>query len=486
MKCESYVLEGGTLVLPDRVLEGGCVTVVDGRIESIAPRSREEPRDCEEPRVDEKPKPRAASDAAGAPPPGLPRLDARGAIITPGFMEMHIHGAGGIGFDAVSGGTDILAIRDFLLARGVTAFVPTLLCDERALIALVDAIDESGLPERVIPGIYVEGPFVNPKRRGGIPESLIRPVDPDYLRRILRLTRGKIRIMTVAPELPGIESVYAILQEAGVMISLGHSDCDPAVSPLPAGIFSITHLFNAMSGISHRQAGLANLAFSDSRPFVELNADSIHVNRECMRLVAAGIGPGRLVLTSDAVVAAGLPFGTYRYFGHSVVSGARGVRYGTTDTLMGSNSLGPQILRSWLAATDAPLADSVLALTATPSRLLGMSGVRGRLAEGMMADLVIWDKGFATPAPSSRVILGKRGLKYENRDGTSAKREAGSGSRPYRPQSRYSQDPPERLQDEGNLRPQGECLWPRLRRRSRRTPGPRRGHACRGFPRRSP
>ncbi len=374
-KGRSYVIEGGSLVLPDRVVEGGRLVVLDGRIlwagEAGAP---------DEPKTG-----------------SLPRIDAAGAIVTPGFMEMHIHGAGGIGFDAVCGGSDILAVRDFLYARGVTAFVPTLLCEERALSALVDAIDESGLPGSVLPGIYIEGPFVNPKRRGGIPENLIRPVDAGYLRQILSITRGKLRIMTVAPELPGVKDIYPILEEAGVRISLGHSDCDPSTCSLPPGDYSITHLFNAMSGISHKDAGLANLAFSETRSTVELNADSIHVNRECMRLVAAGIDPERLVLTSDAVVAAGLPFGTYQYFGHTVVSAAKGVRYEKTDTLMGSNKLGPQILRSWLDATGAPLWASVLALTSTPARVVGLGSLRGRLEPGMQADIVIWDREFTSP-----------------------------------------------------------------------------------------
>jgi N-acetylglucosamine-6-phosphate deacetylase len=380
MKKESYAIEGGSFVLPDRVQEGGRLVVLDGRIDRI-----------------EAPATSASGGGEGGAFAELRRIDASGAVISPGFMEMHIHGAGGIGFDAVKGGGDILAIRDFLLARGISAFVPTLLCDEVALGRLVDAMDESGLPKSVLPGIYIEGPFVNPKRRGGIPANLIRPVDTDYLRRILSITRGKLAIMTLAPELPGIESVYDILEEAGVMISLGHSDCNPALCPLPGGVFSITHLFNAMSGISHREAGLANLAFSDSRPFVELNADSIHVNRECMRLVAAGIDPDRLILTSDAVVAAGLPFGKYRYFGYGVVSGERGVRYGETDTLMGSNRLGSQILRSWQRATGAPLAESLRAMTVTPARLLGMEKLRGGLAPGMPADIMVWDSGFSSP-----------------------------------------------------------------------------------------
>lgn len=320
-----------------------------------------------------------------------------GRIISPGLLELHIHGAGGIGFDSVRGPEDIHAVHAFLARHGVTGFVPTILCDEAAITALVAAIEASGLPESVIPGIYIEGPFVNPSRRGGIPLRLIREPDPDYLVHILELTRGRLKIMTVAPELPGIQSVYELLASRGVRISLGHSDCDLSSAPLPLTEFSVTHLFNAMSGVSHKTPGLANLPFSDSRPYVELNADSVHVNRESMRLVHRGIPSGRLALTSDAVVAAGLPFGLYPYFGFTVRSGQDGVRYEETGTLMGSNRVGSAIIRSFLSATDAPVEYALRSATDTPAAIAGVRHLRGRIERGMGADLVSWDEKFLDP-----------------------------------------------------------------------------------------
>ena len=149
-----------------------------------------------------------------------------------------------------------------------------------------------------------------------------------------------------------------------------------------------------MSPFSHKESGLAMLPFVDRRPFVELNADGVHVGAVALRACSRAIDPDRLVLISDAVVAAGLPHGDYAYYGMRIVSGDEGVRYADSKVLMGSNRLAPEVLRHWLEVTGAPVHEALRGLTLNPARLLGLEASRGAIAPGMPADLVVWEGEF--------------------------------------------------------------------------------------------
>lgn len=370
-----YVLVGGRLVLTNEVMKGSLV-VQGGRIARVV-----EP---------------------GQPlPDKLPRHDARGAYVTPGLIEVHIHGAGGVGFDALGatpeeGARSLRKARDFLAGRGVTTFVPTLVCREPELAALAAAIEAGGFDEAELPGIYVEGPFIAASRRGGIPLDTLRAPDRAEFVRLVALARGRIRLMTVAPELQGAEALYATMRGAGVLPCLGHSDASLDRMALPTGKYSITHLFNAMSPFSHKKGeeGLAMLPFVHDGPYVELNADGVHVNGAALRASARALDPGRLVLISDATVAAGLPWGEYEYYGMRILSGEDGVRYADTGILMGSNRLVPDVLRHWLREMGASIPTAIGALTRVPARLLGIDGRRGAIGEGLDARLVVWEGEF--------------------------------------------------------------------------------------------
>jgi N-acetylglucosamine-6-phosphate deacetylase len=371
---DGYILANGTAVLPDRLIEKATIAARGGKIVAVGEES--------------------PAEIAAARPEcrGLPVVDCAGAYVLPRLVEMHIHGAFGIGFESVAGAGDLLFVARELRARGVGTFVPTILWDEGAVSRLAAAIEESGLPESALPGIYIEGPFVNPEKRGGIGLDRIQAPDPELCRRILRAARGKLKIMALAPELPGVEALYPILAEAGVRISLGHSAASAGVAT-PKAPFSMTHLFNAMSGLDHRRGGLANLALAGRSTWAELNADGVHVNETCMAVVSRCIPPEKLILTSDAVVAAGLPHGEYSYFGSPVRSGPDGVRYVGSDTLMGSNRLGMEIVASYRRASGATLQAAVASMSRTPSEVLGFGEATGaRIASGAAADLFIWDR----------------------------------------------------------------------------------------------
>ena len=411
MGMDDFILAGGQLALPDRIATGLSLVVRGGQITELV--------------------------ASGAEPADLPRLDASGALVTPGLFEFHIHGAGGIGFDdlgaepgsdlrlgsdPVAGAGQLHRLRVFLRARGVTGFLPTLVADLKALEALSAAIEEAvkgaDLTEDEIPGIYLEGPFIAASKRGGIPSSTIRVPDRGCLAEILAAARGRLRVMTLAPELPGIGMIIEALRDAGILVSLGHSDCRIEEVALPEQPFSITHLFNAMSGFSHKEAGLATLPFYDRRPFVELNADGIHVGKSALAAGRNALDPDRLILISDAVVAAGLPPGEYLYHGLRVVSAGQGVRYADTGILMGSDKTLPEVLENWTSACGAPPAAGIKAATLNPRRALaearGVAGLtpvrgdwlnpprgdwqgptRGAISPGFKADLAIWERPFS-------------------------------------------------------------------------------------------
>jgi len=384
---DSYILSGVTAILAERLLHGASVVVVDGAIKHIGGESL------------------AECLAANSAYRDLPIEECPGSVLAPRLVETHIHGAFGIGFESVRGGEDMLAVARGLESRGVGCFVPTILWDEKAVGRLIDAIEESGLSRDIIPGIYIEGPFINPERRGGITPPHIAEPDEKLCRKIIEATREWLRIMALAPELPGIQALYPILREAGVRISLGHSGASAGVA-LPPPPFSVTHLYNAMSGLDHRGGGLANIALAGLSTWAELNADGIHVNATGMKIAALCLPPEKLILTSDAVVSAGLGYGDYSYFGKAVSSDASGVRYRDTGTLIGSNKLGMEIVKSFMEAAGASLPDAVASMSRAPAALLGLpAGALLGIEEGAAADFFIWDEGLSVcrkPGSASR------------------------------------------------------------------------------------
>jgi N-acetylglucosamine-6-phosphate deacetylase len=374
MSSGDCILTNARFVLPRSVLEGGAVVVERGKIKAVLEHGDKLPQ-------------------------GLPRRDLGSAWVTPGLVELHIHGAGGVSFerlpvDPAAAVAQLSRAASFLRGLGVTSFVPTIVPREASLANLASALAASGRPREDIPGIYVEGPFVNPSRRGGLPRDALCDPDARVLGRLLNVGRGRIALMTIAPELPGYREMLARIEAVGVVPCLGHSDCDIDRITLPSGKFSITHLFNAMSPFSHKAAGLAMLPFLDRRPFVELNADGVHVNEAALRICASSLEPDRLALISDAAYPAGLEPGRYGEGDDALVSGVDGVRYANSGTLMGSNRLAPDILRNWLKVTGASVPNAVRMLSLSPAQILGIDDRRGAIAEGLDATLVAWKGDF--------------------------------------------------------------------------------------------
>ena len=343
--------------------------------------------------------------------PGPPRrnggyggrlVDAGGGYLTPGLVEMHIHGCGSAGVEEVlHGRRDVLEEMAVTLSRfGINTFVPTFPFHMEVMTRLAEELDRKPGPAGRIPGLYLEGPFVCPEKRGGIPPELLRAPDPGYLEEILAASAGTILMMTVSPELEDSREIAARLLAEGIVPCLGHSTVSSGVAlefldslRRPSRRLNITHLFNAMSPLSHKEPGLAAVPFLNDDIYFELNGDGIHVADEILRVCARHLNRERMILVSDAVVSAGEPYGKGEYFERPIRSGPDGVRYVEDETLIGSNRLIHQAARHYRDISGLGIEDVIPLVTANPFDLLNMPE-RGRIEAGAPADLIVINRDF--------------------------------------------------------------------------------------------
>jgi N-acetylglucosamine-6-phosphate deacetylase len=317
----------------------------------------------------------------------------RGPYLAPGFVDVHVHGWGG--HDAMGDRAALTGMAQALLRRGVTSFLPTAV--SAPLPALVDFAGRvrSWMPDAPGDGAEplgfdLEGPFLAPERRGAHdPAVLLAPADVSH-DDLAPLIEG-LRLITIAPELPGAMDLIAWFAERGVAVSLGHSAATmtEAAAGYAAGARSTTHLFNAMSGVDHRAPGLAAAALLEDAAWVELIADGVHVHPSLWALITRLKPVDRLLLVSDAIALAGMGDGQGWIGGLPVE-----VRDGRV-TLAGTSTLAGSVLSLDVAVRNAvragvPLSAAVAAASRNPLALLGVTD-RGRIAVGQRADLVELD-----------------------------------------------------------------------------------------------
>lgn len=310
--------------------------------------------------------------------------------VAPGFVDVHVHGWGG--HDAMGDRAALDGMARALLRRGVTSFLPTAVSAPLpSLVAFAHRV-RSWMPEAPGDGAEplgfdLEGPFLAPGRRGAHdPAALLVPGEVPTAD-LVPLLDG-LRLITIAPELPGALERIAWFTERGVAVSLGHSAAtlDEARGGYGAGARSTTHLFNAMSGIDHRAPGLAAVALLDDGAWVELIADGIHVHPSLWALITRLKPADRLLLVSDAIALAGMGDGDGWIGGLAVEVRGDRVTLAGTSTLAGS-VLGLDVAVRNAVAAGIPLAAAVAAAGRNALALLGITD-RGRIAVGQRADLV--------------------------------------------------------------------------------------------------
>jgi N-acetylglucosamine-6-phosphate deacetylase len=326
------------------------------------------------------------------------------AILVPGYVDIHIHG--GAGLDVMQASTSELPLlHEFLATRGVSGYFPTTVTASldqtcSALERLANAIDAaqhrpspSGNAPQARPlGIHLEGPFLSHKRRGVHPPANLLEPTPQIFERLWQAARGHVRMMTIAPELPGALEVITEAARLGVCVSIGHSDAATEISraAVKAGARHATHTFNAMRPMDHRDPGVLGEALTNEELTADIIADGIHVAPEIVKLFLQAKTFERAILIPDATAATGMPDGTYQLGPIQVdVKDGRCTVHGEAGgQLAGSVLTMDRAVRNVAKFSDWKLQDAVAAATLNPARATGLS-LHGRIAAGAEANFVV-------------------------------------------------------------------------------------------------
>jgi len=331
-----------------------------------------------------------------ARPKGAKVIDAKGKFVVPGFIDVHLQGAGGS--DVLDGTkTALRRIAKSVALSGTTSFLATTVVTgkDSPHLGIIDTIMKEGTGGADILGIHLEGPYINPMRKGMIKIQNIRRASSKDLPGVLRLCRGRLKMMTVAPELPGALNIIATLKKRGVIVSVGHTEAsyEKTRSGLKTGASHVTHLFNAMPPLHHRAPGALSAIFEDEKCTAQVIADGIHLHPSIVRLLVKVLGVERIVLITDSMASAGLPDGPYVYNGLNFTSKRGTARY-HSGTLIGTSLMLREITRRFMKIAGVSLNDAVRCATFNPAYALGLEHTKGSIDPGKDADLVIMDRQF--------------------------------------------------------------------------------------------
>lgn len=365
MKC----IINGKIILPNAVLED-AVIVFDSKIQKIAKKDEVNLSDYE-------------------------IIDAKGNYVAPGLVDMHIHGY--FNADASDGFVDgIRTMAMGIIQNGVTAWCPTTMTvSKKEIEDAFDSVREVKAQKEYygarILGVNSEGPFINAAKKGAQAEEHILTPDADFVKKHSDL----IKVFTVAPEVDGaLECIKRVTEETDVLISMGHTNAsfEEANTGIEAGVRHTTHLFNAMTALTHRAPGVVGAALADERVSVELIADTFHVNKGLFKLVSK-IKGDKLCLITDCIRAGGMPDGDYTLGGQPVHK--EGIKCLMQDgTIAGSVLKLNQAVYNVFANTDLPIYVAVAAASLNPAKALKVDDEIGSLEVGKRADIIIADESF--------------------------------------------------------------------------------------------
>jgi N-acetylglucosamine-6-phosphate deacetylase len=343
-------------------------------------------------------------------------VDFGDAVLAPGFVDIHIHG--GAGLDAMRAlPSELPRLGKFLTTHGVTGYFPTTVAAPldatcAALGRLADAIETAapttnGHPVQARPlGLHLEGPFLSHKRRGvHPPENLVAPT-VDIFERLWQAARGHVRMLTIAPEIPGAMGVIAEAARRNVCVSIGHSDAEMPVAQdaVTAGARHATHTFNAMRPLDHRDPGIIGEVLSDDRLSADIIVDGIHVAPPVVKVFLQAKGYERAVLITDAISATGMPDGRYQ-LGPIEVDVKDG-KCTSNGSLAGSVLTMDRAVRNVTKFSHWSLRDAVRAATLNPARATGLSARHGALTPGAFADFTV----LSATGEVLKTIVGGRGF----------------------------------------------------------------------------
>lgn len=332
-------------------------------------------------------------------PSGALEISAADKTAIPGFLDIHIHGAGGR--DVMEATADALCTVTKKVAEfGTTSLLATTItaCPDDTCLA-AEGISRYIIGQKPaqeccaeVLGIHFEGPFISKLRRGVHPAEWIQSPSADLLGRFLQSASGNARLLTIAPEVLGAAPCIKAARKAGVVISLGHTDAnyEQARFAIAHGARSATHTYNAMRPFTHRDPGVIGAVLTSPEINAELIADGVHVAEGAMKLLLQSKGPERVILVSDGLSATGMPDGKYM-LGDFEVTVTNGVCRNAAGVLAGSTLTLDRALRN-IVNLGVTLPDAVRMLTLNPASLLGMESRKGRLCAGADADILLLDQ----------------------------------------------------------------------------------------------
>ncbi|PTX55168.1 N-acetylglucosamine-6-phosphate deacetylase [Melghirimyces profundicolus] len=332
--------------------------------------------------------------------------------IWPGLIDLHVHGTGGA--DVMDGTPEALeTISRTLASYGVTAFLATTVTMDRLRLqkALANVAKAgSRLSGARVLGVHLEGPWICPARCGAQNPDYVVDPGPQDAEWVWKASGGGLRIVTLAPERPGALDLVRKLAEHGVVVSAGHTSATyrEMETAIEAGVSHVTHAFNAMTGLHHREPGVAGAALTDDRLTVELIGDGFHVHPAAVKLLARAKQPDGLILISDGIRAVGRPDGIYELGGLKVTA-RNGKAVLEDGSLAGSLLTLDRAVYNTADYAGIPLWQAVRMASLAPAKRLGLEGEMGSLEPGKRADLVVTDGDGRV----SRVFVGGREVPVE-------------------------------------------------------------------------
>jgi N-acetylglucosamine-6-phosphate deacetylase len=362
------VITASRLLAPAQWIENPVVVIEDGTIASIDSRTHK------------------------ALPEGE-HLDFAGCSLLPAFFDVHIHGSSG--YDVMQGTPEALTgIGRFLAAHGVGAYLPTTVTAPidatlKSLAGMAKLIGRDDFGARPL-GIHIEGPFLSPHKKGAHPASLLQPPSIELFDRLWQASEGKIRLMTIAPELPNAPEVIAHATKLGVRVSMGHSNADTAAAKqgIASGAVSATHTYNAMRNFDHREPGLLGEVLSNDNLFAELICDGHHVHPAAVKIYWKSKGRDRAILITDGMSAAGMPDGNYK-LGEFDVRVENGICLIGENTLAGSTLTLDRAVKNFSEFTGASLDEIAPLVSTNPARMTGFESEVKTLSAGHPANLTV-------------------------------------------------------------------------------------------------